>query len=251
MCGCRATYQYGHAKNSTPDDLLGEGDTEKEKDFDVIYRQISEKTIPSTPSIPPKKWKLGPKLTERGQLEVLQVLTDNNDRFAYVIEELERYTGPPMEIKINTVKYIFRPPHKLGEKEWAFVGERCTKLEKMGFIRKSYQSHYASATVVVRKKDENGEYTDFRKCGDYRPLNLETDQDRYQLPLIESIFNEMGLFFRVKQVMQVSRKFLFEETHAELTISPGGKLTLKTRLIFRTRFVLRLVASRIFHRNHH
>ena len=96
-----------------------------------------------------------------------------------------------MEIKINSTKDIFRPPHKLGEKEWAFVGEQCIKLEKMGFIRKSYQSHYASATVVVRKKDENGEYTDFRKCGDYRPINLETDLDRYQLPLIESIFNDI------------------------------------------------------------
>ena len=79
----------------------------------------------------------------------------------------------------------------MGEKEWAFVGEQCEKLHKMGFIKKSNQSHYASATVVVRKKNENGEYTDFRKCGDYRPLNLETDLDRYQLPLIESIFNDM------------------------------------------------------------
>ena len=43
----------------------------------------------------------------------------------------------------------------------------------------------------MRKKNENGEYTDFRKCGDYRPLNLETDLDQYQLPLIESIFNDM------------------------------------------------------------
>ena len=85
----------------------------------------------------------------------------------------------------------------MGEKEWTFVGEQCEKLEKMGFIKKSYQSHYASATVVVRKKDENGEYTDFRKCGDYRPLNLVTDLDRYQLPLIESIFNDMkgAIFF--------------------------------------------------------
>ena len=44
---------------------------------------------------------------------------------------------------------------------------------------------------MVRKKDENGDYTNFRKCGDYRPLNLETDLDRYQLPLIEAIFNDM------------------------------------------------------------
>ena len=137
------------------------------------------------------RWKIGPNLKERDQLQVLKVLTDNNDRFAYKIEELERYTGPPMEIKLNSHEDIFRPPHKLGEKEWTFVGEQCAKLEKMGFIRKSHQSNYASATVVVRKKDENGEYTDLRKCGDYRPLNLETDLDRYQLPLIESIFNDM------------------------------------------------------------
>ena len=71
------------------------------------------------------------------------------------------------------------------------MGERCAKLEKMGFIRKSKPSKYASATVVVRKKDEDGNYTNFRKCGDYRPLNLETDLDRYQLPLIETIFNGM------------------------------------------------------------
>ena len=122
---------------------------------------------------------------------MLKIQSDNNDRFAYAIEEVKRYTGPPMEIKLNSQKDIFRPPHKLGEKEWAFVGEQCEKLHKMGFIRKSHQSHYASATVVVRKKNENGEYTDFGKCGDYRPLNLETNLDRYQLPLIETIFNDM------------------------------------------------------------
>ena len=84
-------------------------------------------------------------LKERDQLNVLKVLSDNNDRFAYTIEEVDRYTGPPMEIKLNSQKYIFRPPHKLGGKKWAFVGEQCEKLHKMGFIRKSNQSRYASA----------------------------------------------------------------------------------------------------------
>ena len=137
------------------------------------------------------KWKVGGGLTERDQLDVLRVLSENNDRFAYQIDALERYTGPPMEIHLNTDNDIFRPPHKLEEKEWAFVGEQCEKLQNLGFIRRSTQSKYASATVVVRKKDEDGNYTDLRKCGDYRPLNLETNLDRYQLPLIESIFNDM------------------------------------------------------------
>ena len=51
---------------------------------------------------------------------------------------------------------------------------------------------YAFATVVVRKKDAEGNYIDFRQCGDYRPLNLETTLDRYPLPGIEDIFNAMG-----------------------------------------------------------
>ena len=46
--------------------------------------------------------------------------------------------------------------------------------------------------MVVRKKDEEGKYTDFRQCGDYRPLNQETPLDRYPLPGIEDIFNQMG-----------------------------------------------------------
>ena len=45
---------------------------------------------------------------------------------------------------------------------------------------------------MVRKKDEEGNYTDFRQCGDYRPLNQETALDQYPLPGIEDIFNQIG-----------------------------------------------------------
>ena len=81
------------------------------------------------------KLKIGAGLTEKDKLRVLKILSENNDRFAYSLEELSQYTEPPMEIKTNSQKDIFRPPHKLGEKELTFVGEQCEKLEKLGFIR--------------------------------------------------------------------------------------------------------------------
>ena len=46
--------------------------------------------------------------------------------------------------------------------------------------------------MVVRKKDELGNYTDFRQCRDYRPINQETTLDQYPFPGIENIFNQMG-----------------------------------------------------------
>ena len=48
-------------------------------------------------------------------------------------------------------------------------------------MRKSVQTKYASATVVVKKKDDEGNYTDFRKCGDYWPINALTPLDKYPL----------------------------------------------------------------------
>ena len=63
-------------------------------------------------------------------------------------------------------------------------------------------------------------------------------------------YNDMEVF-RVKQIIRVTRKFSFRrDTRGAYHLS-GGRVTLKTHLIFRTRFVLRLIASRLFYRNHH
>ena len=139
-----------------------------------------------------KKFNVGESLQDNEQRKMLQMLEDNGERFAYCMEDIEPFKGEPMEINLNTDKPIFRPPHKLRQVEWDFVQAQCEKLAALGFIQRSTQSNYASATVVVRKKDEHGNYTDFRQCGDYRPLNMETTLERYPLPRIEDIFNQMG-----------------------------------------------------------
>ena len=122
------------------------------------------------------------------------MLNSNSDRFAFAMEDLKpaKFSGEPTRLELTSDKPIFRPLHKLGQVELDFVEAQCAKLEKLGFIGRSPQSQYASATVVVRKKDEEGNYTDFRQCGDYRPLNQETPLDSTPLPGIEDIFNQMG-----------------------------------------------------------
>ena len=108
------------------------------------------------------------------------MLDDNVDKFAFPLEDIkpDDFRGEPMQINLNSDQAIFRTPHKLGEVEWYFVEAHCRKLETLGFIQRSNQSTYASAIVVVRKKDAEGNYTDFWQCGDYRPLNMETTLDR-------------------------------------------------------------------------
>lgn len=84
-----------------------------------------------------------------------------------------------MRIDLNSDKLIFWPPHKLGEVEWDFVEAQLSPVQQPKPNKRSTHSMYASATMVVCKKDEEGNHTDFRECEGYRPLNQETTLDRY------------------------------------------------------------------------
>ena len=94
-----------------------------------------------------------------------------------------------MEIEVDTA--IFTPAHRLIAAEWESGGKHCAELGALGMTKPSKQSKYASATVVVRKKDEAGEDTDYTQCGDYRLINSHTLLDRYPLPRIDDIFRDM------------------------------------------------------------
>ena len=71
------------------------------------------------------KFQLGASLQEQDQLQVLAMLDNNSDRFAFSMEDLELFTGEPLQIHLNSDKPIFRPPHKLGQVEWDFVAAQC------------------------------------------------------------------------------------------------------------------------------
>jgi hypothetical protein len=51
---------------------------------------------------------------------------------------------------------------------------------------------YASATIMLAKKDVHGNYTDRQMCGDYCPINQQIKFDKYAMPTPEEIFDVMG-----------------------------------------------------------
>ena len=137
------------------------------------------------------KWKMGAQMTEMEREQLVRVLEENRGKFALNLKEVGAYTREPMEIEVDTEKPIFTPAHRLSAAEWEFAGKHCEELEKLGMIRPSKENKYASATVGVRKKDEEGQHTDYRHCGDYRPINAHTPLECYPLPRIYDIFRDM------------------------------------------------------------
>ncbi|GKA13255.1 putative nucleotidyltransferase, ribonuclease H [Tanacetum coccineum] len=118
---------------------------------------------------------------------------DDEDEVGDVVEvfpdDLPRL--PPsrqVEFKIDLVPGaapVARAPYRLAPSEMKELSEQLKELLEKGFIRPS-SSPWGAPVLFVKKKDGS-----FHMCIDYRELNKLTVKNRYPLPRIDDLFDQL------------------------------------------------------------
>nr|GFA80498.1 putative reverse transcriptase domain-containing protein [Tanacetum cinerariifolium] len=97
---------------------------------------------------------------------------------------------PPrqVEFKIKLIPGaapVARAPYHLAPSELKELSDQLKELSEKGFIRPS-SSPWGAPVLFVKKKDGS-----FRMCIDYRELNKLTVKNRYPLPRIDDLFDQL------------------------------------------------------------
>nr|GFB21536.1 putative reverse transcriptase domain-containing protein [Tanacetum cinerariifolium] len=80
---------------------------------------------------------------------------------------------------------VARAPYRLAPSEMKELAKQLQELSEKGFIRPS-SSPWGAPVLFVKKKDGS-----FRMCIDYRDLNKLTVKNRYPLPRIDDLFDQL------------------------------------------------------------
>nr|GEZ62968.1 putative reverse transcriptase domain-containing protein [Tanacetum cinerariifolium] len=94
----------------------------------------------------------------------------------------------PVEFQIDLIPgaaLVARSPYRLAPSEMMELSEQLQDLSDKGFIRPS-SSPWGAPVLFVEKKDGS-----FRMCIDYRELNKLTVKNRYPLPRIDDLFDQL------------------------------------------------------------
>ncbi|GJS46744.1 putative reverse transcriptase domain-containing protein [Tanacetum coccineum] len=124
--------------------------------------------------------------SEEKRLEDVPIVRDFPDVFPEDLPGL-----PParqVEFQIDLVPGaapVARAPYRLAPSEMKELSEQLQELSDKGFIRPS-SSPWGASVLFVKKKDGS-----FRMCIDYQELNKLTVKNRYPLPRIDDLFDQL------------------------------------------------------------
>ncbi|GKA23492.1 putative reverse transcriptase domain-containing protein [Tanacetum coccineum] len=124
--------------------------------------------------------------SERKQIKDVPIVRDFPEVF---LEDLPGLPpARPVEFQIGLIPGaapVARAPYRLAPSEMKELSEQLQELSDKGFIRPS-SSPWGAPVLFVKKKDGS-----FRMCIDYRELNKLTVKNRYPLPRIDDLFDQL------------------------------------------------------------
>ncbi|GJU78221.1 putative reverse transcriptase domain-containing protein [Tanacetum coccineum] len=129
-------------------------------------------------------------VTEKGienkQLRDLPIVRDFPEVFPEDLPGLPPARQVEFQIDlVLEVAPVARVPYRLAPAEMKELLDQLKELTDKGFIRPS-SSPWGASVLFVKKKDES-----FRMCIDYRELNKLTVKNRYPLPRIDDLFDQL------------------------------------------------------------
>lgn len=95
-----------------------------------------------------------------------------------------------IELK-SDAKPLFIKQYKLPESQKDEIQKQINKMEKEEVIEKCPASGWNSPIIIVPKRDENGEKTNYRLVVDFRRLNEATVPIQFPIPQIDSKINQL------------------------------------------------------------
>jgi hypothetical protein len=134
---------------------------------------------------------MGNQFTKKERDQVTNLLIKYENVFTFSMKDLGRCKTMQFFIDLTDETLVYRRKHRLSKHEWELVDEKYKELHEAGLIQ-PLSSDFAAVIVMLVKKDSTGLWIEKRMCGDYRPLNLVTPQDRYPMPILEELFDSIG-----------------------------------------------------------
>ena len=108
-----------------------------------------------------------------------------------------------IELKPGTAP-IFRRAYRMPPKELAELKTQLQELLDKGFIRPS-SSPWGCPAIFVKKKDKT-----LRLCVDYRPLNEVSIKNKYPLPRIDLLFDQLARAKVLSKILDCKHCFHYQ-----------------------------------------
>ncbi|GJS98637.1 putative reverse transcriptase domain-containing protein [Tanacetum coccineum] len=124
--------------------------------------------------------------SEKKRLEDVPIVQDFSEVFPEDLPGLPPTRQVEFQIDlVPGVAPVAQAPYRLAPSEMKELSEQLKELSDKGFIRPS-SSPWGAPVLFVKKKDGS-----FRMCIDYRELNKLTVKNRYPLPRIDDLFDQL------------------------------------------------------------